>query len=128
MASTSSSSYIEEWSSSSSSSSYIEEWSSSSSSSSSYIEEWSSSSDSSSSVSSASSSSSSSLDIITLNVRMVLVNQGHGDIIPFTMIVEKGPTVDLGDGSEIKFTIESRSSSVFKYAKTIDVDGDKGDI
>jgi len=109
MASTSSSSYIEEWSSSSSSSSYIEEWSSSSS-------------------SGSSSSSSSSMDLVTLDIRLTLVNQGHGDIIPFTMMIEKGPSVDLGDGSEIGFTIESRSSSAFKYPNIIDMTGDKENI
>jgi hypothetical protein len=59
---------------------------------------------------------------------MALITQGHGDIIPFTMIVEKGPSEDLGDGSEIKFTIDSRSSSVFKYANVIDFSKDKEDI
>jgi len=114
--------------SSSSSDNYSESSSSSSidSSSSSSID--SSSSSSSSVSSSSSSSSSSSMDITTLDTRLALINQGQGDIIPFTFIVEKGPSVDLGDGSEIRFTIESASSSAFKYQNIIDVTGNKEDI
>lgn len=80
---------------------------------------------SSSSVSSQSSSSSSSFDYVSLDTRLALINQGHGDLIPFTFIVEKGPA---GDPSEIKFTIESRSSSLLDYNNIIDVSGTREDI
>ena len=75
--------------------------------------------------SSSSSSSSSSQDIFTRDVRMALVEQIHGDIIPFTFTAEKGPTDNLGKSSEIGFTIETSNSPIINYGNVIDTSENK---
>ena len=106
--SSSSSSYIIEWS--SSSSSYFANLSSSSSS---YVVEWS---------SSTSSSSLSSHDYSLREFRGVDIIQNNNTLLPFSWIGEQGTISDLGDDSVLSFIIQSSQSPILDYEAIVDRD------
>ena len=70
----------------------------------------------------SSSSSSSSSNLTTRNITIPFINQGHGDIIPFTWIVESGTVVTLGSSSILGFSIEANDSPYLNYNAVINRD------
>jgi len=69
--------------------------------------------------STSSSSSSSSSYINSRLLYFSVINQGHGDILPFSWIVESGTE---GDGSTIGFIVEANNSPDFDYRSIINRD------
>lgn len=51
------------------------------------------------------------------DIRMALIDQNNGDILTFTIQVEKGNIDNLGKSSELKFSIDD--GEIFKYSSVI---------
>jgi len=69
----------------------------------------------------SSSSSSSSVGIIG-NITAPIINQGHNNLIPFSLIGESGRESDLGDEAKIGFEVKASNSEYFDYEAVINRD------
>lgn len=72
--------------------------------------------------SSSSVSSSSSQDFTSRNITVSIINQGHGDVLPFSWVNESGTQADDGYNSTLGFTIEASNSAYFDYSAIINRD------